>query len=99
MFDDAFVNADPERIQAVQRVLDLAARRGLQIIVLSCTPRAYGLLGAARIELEPIRLDHVDPAAGGAPRSTEAARAPDDGPDGIEEDPGASGAIAAGASG
>lgn len=99
MFDDAFVNADPERIEAVQRVLDLAARRGLQIIVLSCTPREYGLLGAARIDLEPIRLDHVDPAAGGAPRSTEAARAADEGPDGVEEDPGAPGAIAAGASG
>ena len=99
IFDDAFVNADPERIQAVQRVLDLAARRGLQIVVLSCTPRQYGLLGAARIDLEPIRLDDVDPATGGAPRSPEAARAGDDGPDGIEEDPGAPGTIAAGASG
>ena len=39
LFDDAFVNSDPERIEAVQRVLYLASRRGLQIIVLSCNPK------------------------------------------------------------
>lgn len=51
VFDDAFVNSDPHRLRAVQRVLDLGARRGLQIIVLSCTPHDYGLLGAASIHL------------------------------------------------
>ena len=53
VFDDAFTNSDPERIQGVQRVLDLGARRGLQIIVLSCNPQDYGLLGAKAIDLTP----------------------------------------------
>lgn len=57
VFDDAFTNSDPERIAAVQRVLDLGARRGLQIIVLSCNPRAYGLLGATAVDLPPPRHD------------------------------------------
>jgi energy-coupling factor transporter ATP-binding protein EcfA2 len=51
VFDDAFANADPERIEAVQRLLDLGARRGLQVIVLSCNPDDYGLLGASRVDL------------------------------------------------
>jgi len=53
VFDDAFTNSDPERIHAVQRVLDLGARRGLQVIVLSCNPQDYGLLGAKAIDLTP----------------------------------------------
>ncbi|MEX0671146.1 MAG: SMC family ATPase [Pirellulales bacterium] len=55
VFDDAFVNSDPERIRAVQRVLELGAKRGLQIIVLSCNPQEYGLFGAKRIDLPPVK--------------------------------------------
>lgn len=67
VFDDAFVHSDPDRIRAVQRVLDLGARRGLQIIVLSCTPQDYGSLGATRIDLPPPRFTpSADPAATGA---------------------------------
>jgi energy-coupling factor transporter ATP-binding protein EcfA2 len=51
VLDDAFTNSDPERIRAVQRVLDLGASRGLQIIVLSCKPSEYGLLGAQTVVL------------------------------------------------
>jgi energy-coupling factor transporter ATP-binding protein EcfA2 len=51
VFDDAFVNSDPERIEAVQRVLYLASRRGLQIIVLSCNPQEYANFAAKRIDL------------------------------------------------
>lgn len=57
VFDDAFANSDPERIRAVQRVLDRGARRGLQVIVLSCNPEDYGLLGADRVDLPPARSD------------------------------------------
>ncbi|NQW99152.1 hypothetical protein HQ447_00735, partial [bacterium] len=46
VFDDAFAYADPERVQSLQRMLDLAATRGLQVIVLTCTPRDYLALGA-----------------------------------------------------
>jgi uncharacterized protein YhaN len=46
VFDDAFAYTDPERIQSLQRMLDLAATRGLQIIVLTCTPKDYSAFGA-----------------------------------------------------
>ncbi len=46
VFDDAFTNADPDRVNKVQRMLDLAASRKLQIIVLTCNPADYASLGA-----------------------------------------------------
>ena len=46
LFDDAFAYTDPERIQALQRMLDLGAIRGLQIIILTCSPKDYNALGA-----------------------------------------------------
>jgi DNA repair exonuclease SbcCD ATPase subunit len=51
VFDDAFAFSDPQRIQALQRMLDYAARQGLQIILLTCTPGDYAGLGAAQIRL------------------------------------------------
>jgi DNA repair exonuclease SbcCD ATPase subunit len=51
VFDDAFTNSDPERIGRLQRMLDLAASRGLQVIVLSCGPAAYRMFGATEIDL------------------------------------------------
>ena len=52
VFDDAFANTDPDRIVKLQRMLDLAADRGLQIIVLTCTPAEYSNLGAKQIILD-----------------------------------------------
>ena len=46
VFDDAFSYSDPERVRALQRMLDLAAERGLQVIILSCNPADYAGLGA-----------------------------------------------------
>jgi hypothetical protein len=54
VFDDAFVNSDPGRVAAVQAMLDRAADRGLQVIVLSCNQRDYDGLGATMIELERV---------------------------------------------
>lgn len=51
VFDDAFANSDPERVKALQRMLDLAAERGLQVIILSCSPGDYLSLGAKTISL------------------------------------------------
>jgi DNA repair exonuclease SbcCD ATPase subunit len=51
VFDDAFAYSDPERIKVLQQMLDLAAGRGLQIIVLSCNPVEYAGLGARQISL------------------------------------------------
>jgi len=46
VFDDAFAYSDPKRVQDLQRMLDLAATRGLQVIILSCNPSDYAALGA-----------------------------------------------------
>jgi DNA repair exonuclease SbcCD ATPase subunit len=51
VFDDAFAYSDPERVTQLQRMLDLAASRGLQIIVLTCSPADYDALGASRVIL------------------------------------------------
>lgn len=54
VLDDAFANSDPERVRELQRMLDLAAAKGLQIIVLTCNPNDYRALGAAMTtELAP----------------------------------------------
>ena len=51
VFDDAFAYSDPERVNQVQRMLDLAATRGLQVIVLTCNPADYAALGAKTVAL------------------------------------------------
>ncbi|MES2475284.1 MAG: AAA family ATPase [Verrucomicrobiota bacterium] len=51
LFDDAFAYTDPDRVLRLQRMLDLAAVRGLQVIVLTCTPDDYSAFGAAPIPL------------------------------------------------
>lgn len=38
LFDDAFAYTDPNRIRSLHRMLDLATVRGLQVIILTCTP-------------------------------------------------------------
>lgn len=51
IFDDAFTNADGKRQARLQQLLDLAADRGLQVIVFSCTPEDYAGLGARQVSL------------------------------------------------
>lgn len=51
IFDDAFVNTDADRQRALQRLLDLAAARGLQVVVLSCRPENYATLGGLNVTL------------------------------------------------
>ncbi|MGI5939297.1 MAG: AAA family ATPase [Thermoleophilia bacterium] len=53
VFDDSFAYSDPERVQTLQRMLDLGSRRGLQIIVLTCNPGDYTALGAGQTVLRP----------------------------------------------
>jgi uncharacterized protein YhaN len=52
VFDDAFAYSDPERVQRLQRMLDRAVGRGLQIIVLTCNPVDYAALGAKQITVQ-----------------------------------------------
>jgi hypothetical protein len=60
VFDDAFTNTDPMRVQLLQRMLDRAASNGLQIIILSCNPGEYASLGASSVILEgPARREEV----------------------------------------
>lgn len=51
VFDDAFAYADPLRVQQMQRMLDLAATRGLQVVVLTCNPADYAGFGGAEARL------------------------------------------------
>lgn len=51
LFDDAFAYTDPARVQSLQRMLNHAALRGLQVIILTCTPNDYSAFGAAEIRL------------------------------------------------
>ena len=45
VFDDAFANSDPARIDSIKKMLNTAVDRGLQVILLTCDPTAYGSFG------------------------------------------------------
>lgn len=51
IFDDSFAYSDPDRVRVLQNMLDLAASRGLQLVILSCTPADYATLGARQMML------------------------------------------------
>lgn len=66
VFDDAFAYSDPQRVQTLQRMLDLAASRGLQVIVLTCDPSDYAGLGATETALDtstPVQTPSAEPAS------------------------------------
>jgi len=63
VFDDAFAYSDPNRVQTLQRMLDLAATHGLQIIVLTCNPSDYSALGARSITVQSERAPIFQPSA------------------------------------
>ncbi|MEX2528240.1 MAG: SMC family ATPase [Gemmatimonadota bacterium] len=49
VFDDSFVNADPRRMEGVNRMLQRAADRGLQVLVFTCDPVGVEALGKERM--------------------------------------------------
>ena len=51
VFDDAFTNSDPERVDLVKHMLGAAVERGLQVILLTCHPAAYGSFADEVVEL------------------------------------------------
>jgi len=51
ILDDSFAYSDQGRIRAIQPMLYEAATNGIQVIVLSCNPRDYEGLGAARVDM------------------------------------------------
>jgi DNA repair exonuclease SbcCD ATPase subunit len=61
VFDDSFAFSDPDRVRDLQRMLDLAAARGLQVIVLTCNPSDYAPLGARLTVLSPAPVQPVEP--------------------------------------
>jgi DNA repair exonuclease SbcCD ATPase subunit len=73
LFDDSFAYSDGDRIQSLQSMLDLAAGRGLQVLVLTCTPADYIGLGARETRLTP-HLWSFNPSTPDSQTST----APDD---------------------
>ena len=52
VLDDAFANSDDDRIQGLARALDLAARNGLQVLLLSCRPEAWNHLGVRQVVIQ-----------------------------------------------
>lgn len=52
VFDDAFTNSDPVRVQMVKQMLGTAVDRGLQVILLTCDPGAYGTFADHAIDLQ-----------------------------------------------
>lgn len=53
VFDDAFTNSDPDRVQGLKAMLERAAQRGLQIILLSCDARPYNTIADVIHQLPP----------------------------------------------
>ena len=51
VLDDAFTNADKERIEKLKNLLFQASQKGLQIILLSCHPENYNGLSASETAL------------------------------------------------
>lgn len=52
LFDDAFTNTDPERLQTVLQMLKQAVDLGLQVVVLSCDGAPYRAIADRVIELD-----------------------------------------------
>ena len=52
LFDDAFTNSDPSRLEAVGSMLRQAVDLGLQIVVLSCDPDPYREIADSVIDLD-----------------------------------------------
>jgi hypothetical protein len=71
VFDDAFAFSDPERVKILQGMLDLAAERGLQVIVLTCNPADYASLGAREVSI--VRSPAIQPSAATTPAPSKSA--------------------------
>ena len=52
LFDDAFTNTDPERLEGVMAMLQQAVANGLQVVVLSCDGHSYRSFADAVVELD-----------------------------------------------
>ena len=53
-----------KRTRTLQRMLDRAARQGLQVILLSCQPDDYAGLGARTVTLGDTGIEGAEPVAG-----------------------------------
>jgi hypothetical protein len=51
IFDDAFTNSDPKRIDGLKTMLRQAVQGGLQVILLTCHPESYRDLAAPAVDL------------------------------------------------
>lgn len=83
LFDDSFAYSDDDRIQSLQSMLYLAATRGLQVLVLTCTPADYIGFAAretrlvAAIQMERERLHSSGEAHSGRTQSISGRRFPE----------------------
>jgi DNA repair exonuclease SbcCD ATPase subunit len=53
VFDDAFTYSDPTRVALVRGMLQRAVARGLQVILLTCSPDDYAGLEGSVVRLDP----------------------------------------------
>ena len=51
VFDDAFTNSDPKRVEIIKKMLQSAVNKGLQVILLTCDPKSYEKFADERIIL------------------------------------------------
>ena len=54
LFDDAFTNTDPKRLDSVLMMLRQAVDLGLQVVVLSCDPDPYREIADSCVMLPPV---------------------------------------------
>ncbi|MCP9771169.1 AAA family ATPase [Synechococcus sp. Tobar12-5m-g] len=66
LFDDAFTHSDSERIRVIEDMVRTAVARGLQVILFTCNPRAYGWLGAETVQLEAVQTAEIPTSPGAA---------------------------------
>ena len=52
VFDDAFTNSDPQRINLIKQIITQAVDNGLQVILLTCNPSSYGSFADQKVLLD-----------------------------------------------
>lgn len=55
VLDDALANSDQERVRGMHRLLQRATKRGVQVLVFTCSPRDYAELPCKQVPLAPAR--------------------------------------------
>jgi hypothetical protein len=79
VFDDAFSQSDPERLQGLKGMLQHGMQQGLQVVLLSCQPEGWrsGWFEPASASGEAGKIQTKTPAKGGGKDTTSGEAMPD----------------------